>query len=413
MIDFYPMVLAALSKLDRNTEEARQALYQRARTALAGRLRSLDPPLSEQRIMEERLAFEEAVRRAEADWAQGLVEHELLSKLADAIEHDVLLADLPQRTGQTWMHLSGTLEQFRSGAQFEYTQDGAFAFAAMGTQADCATAADPLVRSIRSELEHKARELAGRTSQISDPARRHGLTDAVRMFAQRIGSEAQVAADIGTLWALHVALGAYADGSPGAPTRGLRRIPYDKLPKPQQIAMLDREILMLSRNCMPHGVPGMFLGGGHGIQLVQGSGMLAQLTELNHDFRLIPTDGRPHTKDPDPAFSGEGVGHWEGDTLLIDTVAIDERVWNTDEWTFHSDQEHVIERITRPSLNYLNYQVTIEDPKVLSKPWNSVIHHFSLSHESLLEWYCGINSHDDEELQALKQRRQRLLEEPK
>ena len=216
MTDFYPMVLAALSKLDRNTEEARQALYQRARTALAGRLRSLDPPLSEQRIMEERLAFEEAVRRAEADWAQGLVEHELLSKLADAIEHDVLLADLPQRTGQTWMHLSGTLEQFRSGAQFEYTQDGAFVFAAMGTQADCATAADPLVRSIRSELEYKARELADRTSQISDPARRHGLTDAVRMFAQRIGSEAQVAADIGTLWALHVALGAYVDSQESA-----------------------------------------------------------------------------------------------------------------------------------------------------------------------------------------------------
>jgi hypothetical protein len=219
MIDFYPMVLAALSKLDRNTEEARQALYQRARTALAGRLRSLDPPLSEQRIMEERLAFEEAVRRAEADWARGLVEHELLSKLADAIEHDVLLADLPQRTGQTWIHLSGTLEQFRSGAQFEYTQDGAFVFAAMGTQADCATAADPLVRSIRSELEYKARELAGRTSQISDPARWHGLTDAVRMFANRIGSEAQVAADIGTLWALHMALGAYVDSLESASSR--------------------------------------------------------------------------------------------------------------------------------------------------------------------------------------------------
>ena len=78
MIDFYPMVLAAVSKLDRNTEEARQALYQRARTALAGRLRNLDPPLSQRRIMEERLAFEEAVRRAEADCARGLVEHELL-----------------------------------------------------------------------------------------------------------------------------------------------------------------------------------------------------------------------------------------------------------------------------------------------------------------------------------------------
>ncbi len=100
MTDFYPMVLAAVSKLDPNTEEARWALYQRARAALADRLRDLEPPLSEQRIMEERLAFEEAVRRAEADWARGLVEHELLSKLADAIEHDVLLADPPRRTRQ-------------------------------------------------------------------------------------------------------------------------------------------------------------------------------------------------------------------------------------------------------------------------------------------------------------------------
>src|SRR5213075_873621 len=88
MTDFYPMVLAALSKLDRNTEETRQALYQRARTTLASRLRQLDPPLSEQRIMEERLAFEEAIRRVEADCAQGLVERELLSKLANTIEHD-------------------------------------------------------------------------------------------------------------------------------------------------------------------------------------------------------------------------------------------------------------------------------------------------------------------------------------
>src|SRR5881396_2981493 len=99
MTDFYPMVLAALSKLGRNTEEARQALFERARTTLAARLRKLDPPLSEQRIMEERLAFEEAVRRAEADWTRGRVQHELLSKLADAIEHDSSLADPPGQTG--------------------------------------------------------------------------------------------------------------------------------------------------------------------------------------------------------------------------------------------------------------------------------------------------------------------------
>ncbi len=220
MTDFYPMVLAAVSKLDPNTEEARQALYQRARAALAGRLRDLEPPLSEQRIMEERLAFEEAVRRAEADWARGLVEHELLSKLADAIEHDVLLADPPQRTGQTWIHLSGTLRQARSGARFEPTEDGTFGFATTGTEADRATAADPLARSIRSELEYKARDLVGRASQISDRALWSSLIDPLRMFVEHIGgSEAEVAARIGTLWALYVALGAHIDSQEDAESR--------------------------------------------------------------------------------------------------------------------------------------------------------------------------------------------------
>jgi hypothetical protein len=220
MTDFYPMVLAAVSKLDPNTEEARQALYQRARTTLADRLRNLDPPLPEQRIMEQRLAFEEAVRRAEADWARGLVEHELLSKLADALEHDVSLADLPQRAGQAWMHRSGTLRQVRSGARFEPTEDGTFGFATTGTEADRAMAADPLARSIRSELEYKARDLVGRASRLSDRALWSSLIDPLRMFVEHIGGpEAQVAAGIGTLWALYVALGAHIDSQEDAESR--------------------------------------------------------------------------------------------------------------------------------------------------------------------------------------------------
>ena len=186
---------------------------------------------------------------------------------------------------------------------------------------------------------------------------------------------------------------------------------FQNLPKPQKIAILKNEILHLSMDCMPHGVPAMFLGAGHGMQLVQSTGLLVQLTELNHDFRLIPTDGRAHSKDPDPAFNGEGVAHWDGDTLVIDTIAIDERAGVTQRWTLHSDQEHVIERISRPSMNYLNYQVTIEDPKILTKPWHSVVRHFSLSHEPVLEWYCGVNAHDDEDLTFLKEELKRLQEE--
>jgi len=186
---------------------------------------------------------------------------------------------------------------------------------------------------------------------------------------------------------------------------------FEKLPKEQKLAALDMEILRLSRNCMPHGIPGIVLMADRPFQFVATPGLFVQLDEHNHDYRVVPTDGRPHSKDPDPAFNGEGVAHWEKDMLVIDTIAIDERTWNNSSGWFHSDQQHVIERITRPSLNYLIYQVTIEDPKVLTKPWTSAPRRYSLGHEALLEWYCGVDGHDDEELQSLKQQRKRLEEQ--
>jgi len=186
---------------------------------------------------------------------------------------------------------------------------------------------------------------------------------------------------------------------------------FDKLPKEQKLAALDMEILRLSRNCMPHGIPGIVLMADRPFQFVTTPGLFVQLDEHNHDYRVVPTDGRPHSKDPDPAFNGEGTAHWERDTLVIDTIAIDERTWNNSAGWFHSDQQHVIERITRPSMNYLIYQVTIEDPKVLTKPWTSAPRRYSLGHEALLEWYCGVDGHDDEELLSLKQQRKRLEEQ--
>src|ERR1051326_5972846 len=197
MTAFYPRVLAALAKLAQNTQETRQALYERARTTLADRLRGLDPPLPPQRIMEERLAFEEAGRRAEADWQRALVEHELLSKLADALEHDPLPNDLPRRPGPSWTHLSGALEQSVTGSRFAYREDGRFGFAAGATEAERAAAGEPLARSIRAELDYKARELAGRLARIPDPARYRDLLDAVRMFTRALGApEAGAAPDL-------------------------------------------------------------------------------------------------------------------------------------------------------------------------------------------------------------------------
>jgi hypothetical protein len=163
-----------------------------------------------------------------------------------------------------------------------------------------------------------------------------------------------------------------------------------------KISDVQVELGRASVNCLPRGIPGMLLINPYPIQLIQTPGQLAQLDELNNNWRVVPVDGRPHTKDVDPTFNGEGIGHWEGDTLVIDVVGIDERTWNNFTGWFHSDQEHVIERFTRPDLNHLNYQVTIEDPKVLTKAWTSSVRHWSLGHEPLLEYYCTHNEEVNE-----------------
>ena len=163
----------------------------------------------------------------------------------------------------------------------------------------------------------------------------------------------------------------------------------------------DFELGRASVNCMPRGVPGMFLIDPYPFQLVQTPGLFVQLDELNNNWRVVHTDGRPHNPEPDPSFDGDEVGHWEGDTLAIDVIGIDERTWNNFTGWFHSDQEHVIERIIRPSMNYLVVQVTIEDTKVLSKPWTSAPRVWTLGHEDLLEYYCT-NNQDVDQYKALK-----------
>lgn len=87
-------------------------------------------------------------------------------------------------------------------------------------------------------------------------------------------------------------------------------------------------------------------------------------------FRIIPIDGRKH--DPDSArditFWGHAVGHWEGDTLVIDAVGFNDLTWLARGGLFHSDNMRVIERFRREG-NVLHYDVTVEDPDVLLQPW--------------------------------------------
>jgi hypothetical protein len=85
-------------------------------------------------------------------------------------------------------------------------------------------------------------------------------------------------------------------------------------------------------------------------------------------YRIVPTDGRPHKKDPNPTYYGNSVGRWEGNTLVVDSVGFVEDTWFGEDGYFHSDALHVVERFWRNGEN-LVYQATVDDPKVLTAPW--------------------------------------------
>lgn len=138
-------------------------------------------------------------------------------------------------------------------------------------------------------------------------------------------------------------------------------------------------------HCIPDGVPRL----GPPRQIVQTPKLTVLIYQVDggpgdqNDFRLVPTDGRPHRTDVDPSYDGDSIGHWEGDTLVIDVNQLSDQTWLAGEGAegyrglglgqggsgyFHSDATHVIERLTRMG-DALRWEATVEDPKVLAKPW--------------------------------------------
>jgi hypothetical protein len=106
-------------------------------------------------------------------------------------------------------------------------------------------------------------------------------------------------------------------------------------------------------------------------QIVATPAMVVMLTETYHGFRLVPTDGRPHRDDVPPAYRGDSVGRWEGDTFVVDTRNFTDNTWISAEGrvSHHSDALHIVERYRRVNANTLEIEATVEDPEVLTGPW--------------------------------------------
>jgi hypothetical protein len=101
-------------------------------------------------------------------------------------------------------------------------------------------------------------------------------------------------------------------------------------------------------------------------------------------YRAIPTDGRPHRADANPSYNGDSVGHWEGDTLVIEATNFVEDTWFGEEGYLHSAAMRVIERLQREG-DIINYQATVDDPNVLTKPWTANPKKLQLGDEPLEE----------------------------
>jgi hypothetical protein len=104
-------------------------------------------------------------------------------------------------------------------------------------------------------------------------------------------------------------------------------------------------------------------------QIVQSPGYIVIVIEMIHDARVIPIDGSPHLPKNVRQLLGDSRGHWEGDTLVVDTTNF------TDKTAFRGSSEnlHIIERFTRTDSNTLLYQFTIDDPTTWAKPWTGEI----------------------------------------
>jgi hypothetical protein len=127
------------------------------------------------------------------------------------------------------------------------------------------------------------------------------------------------------------------------------------------------EDLDLSMRCITRGLPQLPAAYNNNHQIVQAPGYVAIVSERIHDASVIPLDGRPHLPPSIRTYMGDPRGHWEGDTLVVDTTNF------TEKYSFRGSDKnlHLIERFTRVDADTINYEFTIDDPTAFTKPWTA------------------------------------------
>ena len=138
----------------------------------------------------------------------------------------------------------------------------------------------------------------------------------------------------------------------------------------------------LSERCITYGLPQLLAGYQSYYRLTQSRGTVVIATEMIHEARVVPLDGSPHLPPTIRQWLGDSRGHWEGDTLVIDTTNFKPR-------SFQSSGErlHLVERFSRVGPDVLHYEITIDDPDTWERPWTLMIP-LRRSRDEVFEYAC-------------------------
>jgi len=190
--------------------------------------------------------------------------------------------------------------------------------------------------------------------------------------------------------------GSGSNGSDIANPRGLK-------PGSKVVMLPWAEALMKTRlskqdpeaNCLPGGIP---RGSPFPWRIVQTPTHYFILFEGNiHSYRQIFMNGK-HPADPDPTWYGHSIGHWEGNTLVVDTVGFNDKFWFDYKGHPHTEMLHTIERYTRTDEGHMAIEVTIDDPGAYTQPFTTVGRAQLMTGAELLEYICQENNQDLEKL---------------
>jgi hypothetical protein len=151
------------------------------------------------------------------------------------------------------------------------------------------------------------------------------------------------------------------------------------------------ERCLLGYNSGPPIVPG---GYNQNVQIVQTREYIVITTEMIHTARIVPLDNRPHAPSSVGGWVGDSRGHWEGDTLVVETTNFNGRVWNQfSGWNWGTtDRMHLVERFTRTDPETVTYEFTVNDPGTWTKPWTAIVP-LRLTTDQMFEYACHEGNH--------------------